>query len=150
MISAALLLSLFSYTVTLVSSGVEYIPLPSSCPWLDPQSITAMTRGDTLMATLTSRGPSVGLLLHPVPLQGDTVVIFADTLVLSVSPVSKLDIQQLERGESFQLPTFYGGYDPIPEGLYISGSKRLGVSLGSGGGISQGTELSIEGMLAPG
>ncbi len=150
MISAALLLSLFSYTVTVVSSGAEYIPLPSSCPWLDPQSITAIVQGDTLPATLTSRGPSVGLLLSPAPAQGDTVVVFADTLALSVSPVSKLDIQQLEGGESFQLPIFYGGYDPIPEGLYISGSKRLGVSLGSGGGISQGTELSIEGMLAPG
>ncbi|MCK5842812.1 MAG: hypothetical protein KAH31_11615, partial [Candidatus Sabulitectum sp.] len=135
MISTALLLSLFSYTVTVVSSGVEYLPLPGSCPWLDPQSITVVVQGDTLLgtlATLTSRGPSVGLLLHPVPSQGDTVVIYADTLALSVSQVSKLDIQQLERGESFQLPAFYGGYNPIPEGLYISGSKRLGVSLGSG------------------
>ncbi len=149
MILFSVLLSAFAYTATVVSSGLEYIPLPDA-PWLDPSTIIATVNGDTLSAVLTSRGPSVGLLLSPVPLRGDTVFIAADTLEISISSVSKLDIQPLGGGEAVELPAFYSGADPIPDGLYISGSKRLGVSVGSGGGISQGTELSIEGILAPG
>ena len=149
MIQFSVLLSILGYTLTVVSSGVEYIPLPDA-PWLDYRSIVATVNGDTLSAVLASHGPSVGLLLSPIPHEGDTVVITADTLEISIPSVAKLDIQPLERGETFELPTLYAGYDPVPEGLFISGSKRLGVSVGSGGGISQGTELSIEGMLAPG
>jgi len=149
MIHFSVILSLLGYAIKLVSTGVEYMPLPEG-PWLDPGSISAVVSGDTLSATLVSRGPSVGLLLNPVPLTGDTVSITADTLEISLPVVVKLDIQLLEAGDALELPAFYAGYDPIPEGLYISGSKRLGVSVGSGGGISQGTELSIEGMLAPG
>ncbi len=145
----SILFYLVGYSFVVVGSGVEYIPLPET-PWLDPESITATANGDTLSVILSSRGSSVGLLLRPAPQQGDTVFVTADTLEIAIPSVSRLDIRPLETGEAFELPAFYSAYDPIPEGLFISGSKRLGVSVGSGGGISQGTELSIEGMLAPG
>ncbi len=149
MISISLLLTLIGFTFTVVGTGNEYLPIPAS-PWLAPESIVATSGGDTLSAVPASRGPSVGLLLNPILGEGDTVFITADTLDISFPSVSGLDLQPLERGQILPLQSFYAGHDPVPEGLYISGSKRLGVSVGSGGGISQGTELSIQGILAQG
>ncbi len=137
------------YSFILVGTGNEYIPV-SELPWLDPLSLIATVQGDSISVILTSQGPSVGFLLQPIPEIGDTIRISADTLEISVSQVSKLNIQPLEKGDAVELPLFSADFNPIPEGLFLSGSKRLGVSLGSGGGISQGTELSIQGMLAPG
>ncbi|MCK5786873.1 MAG: hypothetical protein KAH54_09995 [Candidatus Sabulitectum sp.] len=145
----SILSCLIGYSFIVIGSGEEYISLPDT-PWLVPGTIVATVKGDTLSAVPASRGPGIGLILSPSPCEGDTVVVTADTLDLSIPSVAKLDIQPLDRGEAHELPSFYTGYDPIPEGLFISGSKRLGVSVGSGGGISQGTELSIEGILAPG
>lgn len=145
----SILLSVTGYTFVILSGGNDYTPLPET-PWLDPTSIVATVNGDTLSSVLTARGPSIGLLLNPVPQRGESIFVTADTLEISIPAVSKIELQPLERGDALDLPSFFTGYDPIPEGLFISGSKRLGVSLGSGGGISQGTELSIEGILAPG
>ncbi|MCD6586941.1 MAG: hypothetical protein J7K88_00160, partial [Candidatus Fermentibacteraceae bacterium] len=143
------LFSVVGYSFTVISSGLDYTALPDSV-WLVPGSITATVHGDTISAVPASRGPSVGLAFSPIPLAGDTVTVTADTLDFSVLPVSKLSVQTADRGETLEIPGFYTGESPVSEGLFISGSKRLGVSVGSGGGISQGTELSIEGILAPG
>jgi len=140
---------LLGYTFSIISTGADYLPIPDSL-WLAPESIVATVHGDTISALPSSRGPSVGLVFSPVPGAGDTVFVTADTLPFSFPAVTKLDIQLLEHGQPLELPSFSYGADPVPEGLYISGSKRLGVSVGSGGGISQGTQLSIEGLLAPG
>jgi len=149
MIPFSVLLSIVGYTFTVISSGLEYTALPDSV-WLAPGSITATVQGDTISAVPSSRGPSVGLVFAPVPPAGDTVTVTADTLDITVPPVSKLSVQTAGQGETLEIPRFFAGESPVSEGLFISGSKRLGVSVGSGGGISQGTELSIEGILAPG
>jgi hypothetical protein len=149
MILFSVLLSLLSYSFTFISTGSGYTALPDSV-WLAPESITATVNGDTVSAVLSSSGPSVGILLSPVPFEGDTVAVTADTLDISVPPVSELVVQTAGSGDSLVMPQYYAGSSPVSEGLFISGSKRLGVSVGSGGGISQGTELSIEGILAPG
>jgi hypothetical protein len=144
-----ILLYLFGYTFSIVSSGGDYLQLPDH-PWLDPETIIVTVKGDTLTAVPASRGSSIGLVLFPVPGEGDTVLVTSDTLPISFPAVAKLNIQLLQQGQPLELSSFSYGSDPIPEGLFISGSKRLGVSIGSGGGISQGTQLSIEGLLAPG
>lgn len=142
-------LSIIGYTLSVVSPGDEYLDITDE-PWLDPSTLTATVNGDTASARLSARGATIGILLYPPPVPGDTVVITADTLELSAPKVFKLNIRPLENDEVFIMPSFRFGADPVPEGLFISGSKKLGVSVGEGGGISQGTELSIQGMLAPG
>lgn len=149
MIFPTLALSILGYGFTLVSSGGDYIDLTEE-PWLDPASITVTVNGDTVSARLSARGPTSGLVIDPPALPGDTVTIAADTLGISLPKIYKLEVQPLETGEACVMPSFRFGADPVPEGLFISGSKKLGVSVGSGGGISQGTELSIQGLLAPG
>ena len=79
MISISVILSLVGFTFTVVGTGVEYTSLPN-LPWLDPSTIVAISGGDTLSVIPASRGPSVGLILNPVPEEGDTVFITADTL----------------------------------------------------------------------
>ena len=149
-------MSLFLLTVVLtgfsfewVGTGEDFIDV-TAYPWLSPESITATVNGDTLGAALSARGTTVGIVLHPSPLPGDTVLIMADTLAISTPMVAKLELQPAGTGAPLILPTYRAGAALLPEGLYISGSKQLGVSVGSGGGISQGTELSIQGMLSPG
>ncbi|HQH79365.1 MAG TPA: hypothetical protein PK535_10385 [Synergistaceae bacterium] len=71
-----------------------------------------------------------------------------DTLPFTIPHTTGLRLEPLDR-----IPVSAGSsYSPSPagEGLYISGVKRLGVSLGSDGGLAQGTRISLEGMLSPG
>lgn len=149
MTGSFLFLALVSYTFSIVSDGGTFLDLTSS-PWLDPESITVLVNGAHVDATPAARGSSVGLLLEPPPSPGDTVLLTADTLAIDVPKVFSLDMRPMENGGECVMPVYRFQGDPLPEGLYISGSKKLGVSVGSGGGITQGTELSIQGMLAPG
>ena len=143
------LLSIIGYSLRIVSTGGDYIDITHE-PWLDPSTLNVSVNGDTVTARFSARGATTGLLIDPPALPGDTVVITADTLEVPLPKVFRLSVRPLENGAVCVMPSFRFGTDPVPEGLYISGSKKLGVSVGSGGGITQGTELSIQGMLAPG
>lgn len=149
MIPLFLFLTLNSYSLLFISSGEDYVDI-SQEPWFAPGTVAVTVNGDSVDVVTASRGASVGLVLSPSPDPGDTVLITADTLAISAMKVVRLEIMPLESGGVLEMPSYRFGTDPVPEGLYISGSKKLGVSIGSGGGITQGTELSIQGILAPG
>ncbi len=132
-----------------ISTGDDFIQLPPDL-WLDPSSIHAESHGDTLQCRPGARGSIAGLLLYPVPEPGDTVYITADTLSVNAQNTAELNLQPAHSESMYEMNWRGIAGDPVPEGLFISGSKQLGVSIGSGGGITQGTELSIQGMLSPG
>lgn len=142
-------LILSGFSLEWIGTGSDFVDV-TDYPWLSSESITATVNGDTLQTRLTARGASVGIVLLPAPSAGDTVFIQADTLSISAPVVAKLEFNPAGAGPPLVLPSYRAGGELLPEGLYISGSKQLGVSVGSGGGISQGTELSIQGMLSPG
>jgi hypothetical protein len=104
--------------------------------------------GDTLNAFNSASGALVGLRVEPSPPAGVQVTLVFDTLPLNFPHTARLRLEPLAR-----IPMGAGSsYIPSPagEGLYISGVKRLGVSLGTDGGLVQGTRISLDGMLSPG
>ena len=149
MIPPSILIFILGYTISIVSPGSDFVDLTAE-PWLDPGTISVTVNGDTVSFLPGARGASSGLVLEPAPLPGDTVHIAADTLPVTASKVVRLDMTPMSSGEACVLPEYRFGARAVPEGLYIAGTKKLGVSVGSGGGVSQGTELSIQGLLAPG
>ncbi len=116
------LLALTGYTFILTGNGTDYIDI-SEGPWLVPGSIIAVVKEDTLSAEVSSRGASVGLVLSPAPEAGAPVTVTADTLDIQVPRVSRLTVRPLDTGEALVMPAFRSGADPLPEGLFISGSK---------------------------
>lgn len=129
------------------SDGTGFFPIPDST-WAAPGTSFAVVSGDTLPAFNSARGAVVGLRVEPPPASGVPVELVFDTLSIVRPNSFELRLEPLAR-----LPVDIGSRysaSPSGEGLYISGVKRLGVSLGSGGGLVQGTRLSLDGTLAPG
>lgn len=134
-------------SITVYSDGSGFFPLPDSV-WAAPESAFAIAGGDTLPAFNAARGAEVGLRVHRPPPAGTPVTLFFDTLSISHSNSVELRLEPLVRIPLGVLP--YRSLAPAGEGLYISGVKRLGVSLGTEGGLVQGTRITLDGMLAPG
>ena len=131
-------------TLQLVSDGSGFFPLPDSV-WVEPGSAFAVCGGDTLEAVSGASGSRVGLYVAPPPAGGDTVVLVFGRLPLTLPNSAGLDLEPLER-VPVDLPERHGP-SYFDQGLYVSGAKRLGLSVGDGGGMTQGTRISIDGML---
>ncbi|MEN8207868.1 MAG: hypothetical protein ABFR50_01315, partial [Candidatus Fermentibacteria bacterium] len=145
---AAAVLFLTSTAMNFESDGSAFFETPDSL-WIIPGSITAVADGDTLNAVSGSSGVRTGIILDPPPPPGSTVTLEFEVLQLSISSSTSLDVSFAGRRMTEQLHGYAA--DPFQEhGLYISGSKRIGFSVGEGGGLDQGTRISIEGMAAPG
>lgn len=139
--------STLSGRLMIVSDGTGFAALPDSV-WVVPGTVVAVCAGDTLSAVPGSSGARPGLRLSPVPAEGDTVLLTFQEAPLGVPSTATLDLEVLER-----LPSGFGsaGYaEPALPGLYISGSKRLGISVGEGPGVTQSTRMSISGTVTQG
>ena len=136
-----------SLSITVPSDGSGFFALPDSV-WAAPEGAFAIADGDTLPAFNASRGAEAGLRVVPPPAAGTAVTLFFDALPLSHPNSVELRLEPLARIPLGTMsPRAFG---PSGEGLYISGVKRLGVSLGSEGGLVQGTRISLDGIIAPG
>ncbi len=129
------------------SDGTGFFELPDSI-WAEPGSCWAEFGGDSIAAAPGARGSRTGILVTPPPSPGDTVILHYDTLPLTAPSRASLDITLL--GREPVAPSGPSGreeyyYQP---GLVISGVKRLGFSVGHGGGLDQSTSLSVSGTLA--
>lgn len=134
-------------SLVIVSDGTGFAALPDSV-WVVPGSVVAVCAGDTLSAVPGNSGARPGLRLSPAPAPGDTVLLSFENAPLSVPSTAALDLGILER-----TPSGFGGagrVEPAVPGLYISGSKRLGISVGEGPGVTQSTRMSISGTVAQG
>lgn len=139
--------SALSGRLVIVSDGTGFAALPESV-WVVPGSAVAVCAGDTLSAVPGSSGARPGLRLDPAPAAGDTVVVTFEKAPLGVPSTAVLDLEILER-----LPSGFGAawrQETMAPGLYISGSKRLGISVGEGPGVTQSTRLAISGTVAQG
>ncbi len=131
-----------------VSDGTGFFALPESV-WVEPGTCWALHDGDTLRAEPAARGSRTGLQVTPAPPPGDSVTLFFTRSPLSTASVARLDLRPLERtgpGPSGS----QAASAPFQPGLVISGVKRLGFSVGRGGGLDQSTRIAVSGTLAPG
>ncbi len=132
------------------SDGTGFFELPDSV-WADPSTCRAESGGDTLVAAPGAWGSRTGLIVTPAPAAGDTVILLYDILPLSVRSTAALDLALLEREPVGEAPgTAFAEPYQDTSGLVISGVKRLGFSVGHGGGMEQSTSLSISGTIAGG
>ena len=146
-LTAAVMLAA-SMTMEYESDGSGFIELTDSL-WIEPGSIIAVVDGDTLSASSGVSGLRTGILLDPHPEPGDTVFLEFDLLSMDIPSSVKLDIEFAENRIVNLLSD--RPFSPVQEhGLYISGSKRIGFSVGDGGGLDQGTRITVEGTAAPG
>jgi hypothetical protein len=130
--------------LTLESDGSGFFELPDSL-WVEPGSAFAVSGHDTLSAVTGASGSRIGLIVSPSPADGDSVVLHFQRLPLTVPSSAGLELEPLER-IPITLPSRYTSM-ASDQGLYVSGAKRLGLSVGDGAGMTQGTRISIEGML---
>ncbi len=138
-----------SMTMEFESDGSGFIELNDSL-WIEPGSIIAIVDGDTLLASSGVSGLRTGILLNPSPEPFDTVFLEFDLISLDIPSSIRLDIESAEN-RIVHLLSDHRRFDPVQEhGLYISGSKRIGFSVGDGGGLDQGTRITVEGIAAPG
>ena len=139
---------LTSTTLHFESDGTAFFETPDSL-WIVPGSIIAIADGDTLNAVPGTSGSRTGIIFDPPPSAGSAVALEFEVFQLTISSSTSLDVSFVERRVIEQLHGYTA--DPFSEhGLYISGSKRIGFSVGDGGGLDQGTRISISGMAAPG
>lgn len=130
----------------LISDGSGFVALPDSV-WPAPGPVMVVHRGDTSMVTPGFNGSLVGVRVDPPVPAGDTVLVVMETMSLSLPNRRSLDLLTMERLSGAP----EGAAEPAPpagQGLYISGAKRLGVSVGRGGGVTQATRISVDGMIA--
>ena len=130
------------------SDGSSFYETPDSL-WIAPGTLTAVSQGDTLSARLGTSGSRTGVYFDPPPCAGCSVTLGFDTLGLNLPSTVSIDLSAVSRRtvETDEI-TFE---NPFQEhGLYISGSKRIGFSVGDGGGLDQGTRISVDGTAAPG
>jgi len=145
---AAAVMLLTSTTLHFESDGTAFFETPDSL-WIVPGSIIAIADGDTLNAVPGTSGSRTGIIFDPPPSAGSAVALEFEVFQLTISSSTSLDVSFVERRVIEQLHGYTA--DPFSEhGLYISGSKRIGFSVGDGGGLDQGTRISVEGMAAPG
>jgi hypothetical protein len=130
-----------------VSDGSGFFALPDSI-WPVPGTVLAISGQDTLGAMPGAMGSRPGITVSPAPARGDSVLLVFETAPLTVSSSAALEVPAVDR-EAFTLGTSLSP-DYAPQGLFISGSKRLGISVGDGPAVDQSTRLSLSGSLAPG
>ncbi|MBD3278744.1 MAG: hypothetical protein GF388_10630, partial [Candidatus Aegiribacteria sp.] len=144
----ALVLMAAPMELEFLSDGSSFHETPDSL-WIAPGTLTAVSLGDTLSVWLGTSGSRTGVFFDPPPCAGCSVTLSFDTLGLNLPSTVAIDLTAAERRrvETEEL-TFE---NPFQEhGLYISGSKRIGFSVGDGGGLDQGTRISVDGTAAPG
>jgi len=142
-----LLAAVSSLSVELPSDGSGFFALPDSV-WPAPGPASVIWDGDTTSADLGFNGSRIGLRLDPPPPSGDTVTALLDTLGLGVPHRRGLDLETMDRLSAAPAGGRPSPQPPGGQGLYISGAKRLGVSVGQGGGVTQATRISVDGMIA--
>ncbi len=147
-IPALVLLCGASVTLEFQTDGSSFFETPDSV-WIAPGTVTAVAEGDTLSASAGTSGSRTGIVFSPPPPSGSSVTVTFETLDLGVPSSTSLDVGFAERQVVGELPAYT--VDPFQEhGLYISGSKKIGFSVGDGGGLDQGTRISVDGTAAPG
>ena len=135
-------------TLTLETDRFGFIEFPGDV-WVRPGTVTAYADADTFSTRVGAMGARVGIYLEPVPPPGTEVILEFDTLPLSIPSSAGITLDLSERLGT--LPSRTGVSDPLQEhGLYISGTKRIGLSVGDGGGLDQGTRITVDGTAAPG
>ncbi len=145
---SALVLLLTSMTLEFESDGSVFFETPDSL-WIVPGSIIAFADDDTLDAVTGTSGVRTGIIFDSPPSPGTIVVLEFELLDISIPSSTILDTGFAERRILVQRDVYTA--DPLQEhGLFISGSKRIGFSVGDGGGLDQGTRISVEGTAAPG
>jgi hypothetical protein len=130
-----------------VSDGTGFFALPDTL-WPLPGTALVIAGRDTIAAIPGAMGSRPGLTVDPAPASGDSVILVFETAPLSVSTAARLEVPSVDR-EAITLGRSLSS-DYAPQGLFISGSKRLGISVGDGPGVDQSTRLSLRGSLAPG
>lgn len=147
-VPALVILCSASITMEFQSDGSAFFETPDSV-WIAPGTVTVVADGDTLSGSPGTSGSRTGVVFSPPPPSGSYVTVTFDTLSLGVPSSTALDVGFAERRVVEQLPAYTA--DPFQEhGLYISGSKKIGFSVGDGGGLDQGTRISVDGTAAPG
>jgi len=142
------MMAISAMTLEFRGDGGEFFQVPDSL-WIEPGTLTATVDGDTVEVTAGASGSRTGVFLSPAPPTDSRVIVSFDTLPLGVPSTVVLDVGFAGGRTIEQLPVHSS--DPFMErGLYISGSKRIGFSVGDGGGLDQGTRISVEGTAAPG
>ncbi len=142
------LFALASITLEVESDGSSFFEIPDSL-WVAPGTVIAVVSGDTLEAVPGVSGARTGIFLSPVPRPGDTIVLTFEVLPLNVPTSVALEIGTA--GMEFEeVSNRERSWESADGGLYVSGSKRIGFSVGEGGGLDQGTRISVEGTAAPG
>jgi len=135
-------------TLQLETDRFGFIELPEHL-WVRPGTLIAVAGSDTLTSRMGAMGARVGVYLQPVPLPGTEVILEFDTLPLSIPTSLSISVGAAGRLDSYTAPALIT--DPLQEhGLYISGTKRIGLSVGDGGGLDQGTRITVDGTAAPG
>ncbi len=150
-LALAALLGAVPFRVSLESDGSAFLALPDSL-WASPSGILAFSGEDTLDAAPAVRAGRSGVMLEPSPEAGDTVIVSGTRMQLSVPSSFRLDLSPTDGDTSSGADALLLA-SPEPysrEGLYISGTKRIGLSVGSGGGLDQGTRITLQGSAAPG
>jgi hypothetical protein len=135
-------------TLSLRSDRFGFVQLPDGI-WASPDSITAIAGEDTLEARPGASGVRTGFYLYPIPPESTEVTLRFDTLSLRVPATVRMEVGEAARTavETGRPPD----HNLIQQqGLYISGTKRIGLSVGNGGGLDQGTRITIDGTAAPG
>jgi len=130
-----------------LSDGSGFIELDGL--WPVPGTVTAVTGTDTLEAEAGVSGPRNGVLITPIPESGEVIELSFDTLMVTTDPTAKLSMEILE-DEAVIIPSFTRTSVFQQQGLFISGSKKIGISVGENGGLDQGTRIAIDGYIAPG
>ncbi len=144
-----LLAAVSSLSLQLPSDGSGFLALPDSV-WPAPGPALVVFGDDTLEVAPGFNGSRVGFRLQPAPPAGDTLQVLLDTLALGVPHRRSLDLQAMDRiSGAPDAGEREWAEPPAGQGLYISGAKRLGVSVGQGGGVTQATRISVDGMIAP-
>ena len=144
-----LILMLLGSDVSLeaVSDGSGFIELYGL--WPEPGTITAIVDSDTIYAEAGASGPRSGIRLTPVPIGGEMIILTFDTLEITIEPSAELVIPML-----VDEPVIIQAFTRTPifqqQGLFISGSKKIGFSVGENSGLDQGTRIAIDGYIAPG
>lgn len=148
MTSVLAVLAVVGSVLRLPSDGSGFFQLPDTV-WVAPGSSYAVVGSDTIQVRTGFSGSRVGFVLREAPPAGDTVSFVYSSLPLSVKNSGELSMRMLQRIQSGTTMDSYTA--PFPSGgLYISGAKRLGLSVGDGGGVSQSTRLSVDGELVEG
>ncbi|MBN1433186.1 hypothetical protein JW921_00385 [Candidatus Fermentibacterales bacterium] len=142
---------LLGFSLEWPSDGSGFCSLPDSI-WVVPGTAMAVIGEDTVGVLVEARGSRLGLVLPEAAENGTLVTFVFDRAPLSVASFRRLDLRPLETEPvdlDSILPLGFSGSEQGPPGLYISGQKRLGISLGDDGGLDQALRLSISGNLAP-